>query len=265
MSFSEELAALRQAHASLKDLLRAVSKDDSGNSVLYKEAAGKLDAAMQAAQAVDQLSAPNGHQVTWDVEWLLAAASAHAEFSDAGLAAELSDLNGILAQAWQIMRPDQRHSFMMSEDVKSTVEDACGEWRPPTYGTQDTSKQALRWLLTVARDHGEDEPDHQAGDLQEFIRAAWEHLDNSQQRQIVHGESVGAALEMLDIELAESLDDVTSKEWFDGTAEVGPQPNDAALISAVVDFVNARRLASEFDDSKRHTIEPRKRDDAPRG
>lgn len=196
----------------------------------------------------------NFEPVAFDVEWVLAAASGHAESSDAGLAAEITDLRQVVTEAWRLMAPAQRHDLMLRDEVRQTVEGATGEWSPPNYGTQDSSQTALRWLLRVAQEHGQDEPDHETGDLQQLVRAAWPVLELKQQRDIIAGPALEAALEMLDIDLATDIQEIEVDEVEAALDHHGLDSSFRWSDQDLLDCCNARRLANRLLDLQTHTV-----------
>ena len=56
--------------------------------------------------------------------------------------------------------------------------------------------QLLEDLVDLARQHGEDsEPDHEVGDLQDLLRAAWALMNDSQRLELLKGEAADSVFE----------------------------------------------------------------------
>lgn len=86
--------------------------------------------------------------------------------------AENAYLQASLRAAFELMEPSKRVDFLASEPVATTLEGAFFE------GTATD----VETLIGAARTHGDDsDPDHEAGDLQDFLRAAFDHLDEEKQ------------------------------------------------------------------------------------
>ena len=57
--------------------------------------------------------------------------------------------------------------------------------------------QHLETLVDMAKQHGEDsEPDHEVGDLQDLLRAAWQLMSDSQRLELLKGEAADAVFEV---------------------------------------------------------------------
>lgn len=81
---------------------------------------------------------------------------------------EISELRGLLRAAARDMG-DALPSFLSGDDVAATLEGAFHEG----------DVNGVETLIDAARAHGEEsEPDHEAGDLQDFLRSAWRLMDD---------------------------------------------------------------------------------------
>ncbi len=73
------------------------------------------------------------------------------------------------------MGPDVADALLASDAVVMTLEG--GFCEEPAGGVED--------LISAARSHGEEsDPDHEAGDLQSYLRAAFENLDDAQRETV---------------------------------------------------------------------------------
>lgn len=105
-----------------------------------------------------------------DVESLLD----HAAGQGAG-PCENAALQTALRSAFSAMEPQKIADFLSSDDVSMTLDGAFFE--EDATGVED--------LIEAARAHGEEsDPDHEAGDLQAFLRAAFDYLDD-ERRNVV--------------------------------------------------------------------------------
>lgn len=70
-------------------------------------------------------------------------------------------------------------------------------------------------LIGFARKHGEDsEPEHEVGDLQDLLRAAWALLTPEQRRAMLTDASVSNVVESATGEaLLQDVDDILQDEW----------------------------------------------------
>lgn len=119
-----------------------------------------------------QVCAPN-------VEWLLHAAHVHGSFEDPDH--EVGDLQDMLREAFDLLTEEQRVSFFKGDEVLA-VERTAGD---------DVTCTRVDQLIDLATQHAADacEPDHEAGDLQDLLRAAWQLMDWRQQRDLLCGPS----------------------------------------------------------------------------
>jgi hypothetical protein len=53
----------------------------------------------------------------------------------------------------------------------------------------------IEFYLEVAKQHAEDNPDHEVGDLQDFLRAIWEILPLNQRFAIARASNIHSVLE----------------------------------------------------------------------
>lgn len=75
----------------------------------------------------------------------------------------------------------------------------------------------VQFYLNAAQQHGEDsEPDHEVGDLQDFLRAAWGLLSKAQKRQFSKLPTVRSTLEGALVDLDDDDDDSESTESLYG-------------------------------------------------
>lgn len=113
----------------------------------------------------------------------------------------------------------------------------------------------LERLIEAARRHGEDsEPDHEVGDLQDILRAAWEQLTPDQRRRVIRSPEVSNVVEAAggDLPLLQTvgdLADVDDGELAEALQFVGAPGGLTA--EQEVDAVNALRLNAFADDEER--------------
>lgn len=112
-----------------------------------------------------------------DIEDILTAATEHG--LEAGLDMEIGDLQGILRAIVETMSPDERAKLLTCPEVTAIFE--ITERQVPR------EDEALDAVLKAAEVHGGyDDPEHEAGDLQDAIRAGWTLLDD-EGRSVVLG------------------------------------------------------------------------------
>jgi hypothetical protein len=63
----------------------------------------------------------------------------------------------------------------------------------------------IEFYLEVAKQHAEDYPDHEVGDLQDFLRAIWELLPLDQKLAIARAPGIHSVLEGAGAQLAVEL------------------------------------------------------------
>lgn len=112
-----------------------------------------------------------------DIETLISAAEQHGQDSEPDH--EVGDLQEFLRAAWSLMSDADVARFSALDAVLHCYEAAiCDDVEADHVFTVDE-------LLKAATQHGEDsEPDHEVGDLQEFLRAIWSVLDEPKRQQI---------------------------------------------------------------------------------
>ena len=121
--------------------------------------------------------------------------------------------------------------------------------------TADVVDFDLERLIEAARRHGEDsEPDHEVGDLQDILRAAWEELTPDQRRWVIRSSEVSNVVEAAggDLPLLQTvgdLADVDDEELAEALQFVGAPGGHTA--EQEVDAVNALRLNAFADDEER--------------
>ena len=91
----------------------------------------------------------------------------------------------------------------------------------------------VEFYIEAAQQHGADsEPDHEVGDLQDFLRAMWAMLSVEQRRQFARSASVADVLDGAGVEYADDLAAVQGRE----SVIVQPATPAAARVeSGVVD------------------------------
>lgn len=95
-------------------------------------------------------------------------------YAEAGGSTEIDNLRMALRQAASLMSAQQRLAFLSSDATMDTLEAALFEvdMDPP---------RDVEALIAAAIQHGEDsEPDMEPGDLQVYLRGAYEVLDADQ-------------------------------------------------------------------------------------
>lgn len=107
----------------------------------------------------------------------------------------------------------------------------------------DTSS-LVETLIGHAKTHGEDsEPDHEVGDLQDMLRAAWSLMTPEQHRQMLCHPDVSNVVESATFEpLLTSIDDLTEEEWQDACEHFGLDTSFQYTDAQQMDIVNHYRL-----------------------
>ena len=102
-----------------------------------------------------------------DIEDILTATTEHGEEAD--LEMEIGDLQGIVRAIHEIMKPGERAALFASPEVAAIFE--VTESDVPADGAD------VEAIIKCAEAHGGyDDPDHEAGDLQDAIRVGWSLL-----------------------------------------------------------------------------------------
>lgn len=98
----------------------------------------------------------------------------HASSQGAGTP-ENAILQAALRSAFAQIEPAAAEALLASDTVVMTLEDSFCE----------KSASDVEDLISAARSHGEEsDPDHEAGDLQAYLRAAFQVLDDSQREAV---------------------------------------------------------------------------------
>lgn len=134
-------------------------------------------------------------------------------------AREPADLQGFLRVMWTLLTSEQQRAFADCSAVRDTLEASLTD-DDDGDGLQDRKTgEVLSWLdvesyVEAARQHGEDsEPDHESGDLQDYLRAMWKLLTPTQQA------AFGECSEVLNrIKGASLPPDVDAQDSRDATA-----------------------------------------------
>lgn len=192
--------------------------------------------------------------VGFDVEWLLALASQHADYS-ANLQCEVDDLRQLVRLAWGSLSGDQRGRVIASAEVAEAVE---AEYMP-TKPVADAG--GADWLVGAAREHGEaDDPDHEAGDLQGFVRAMWREMSTGQHRNILVRDEFAEIAELGGCarEMAKPGDEVDSEDWAAAVDHFGLDESFQYGAQQVADYMNAFTLQGAIANEDAHTKHPMK-------
>lgn len=101
-------------------------------------------------------------------------------------------------------------------------------------------------LLEAARRHGADsEPDHEVGDLQDLLRAAWEQFTSDQRRNFLMQSAVSNVLEGAILErLVTGGEEIDTDEWDKTVKFFGLDSSFQYNPMDVADYVNRYRLAT---------------------
>lgn len=139
----------------------------------------------------ESLASPDGHRsldhkdtdmdTDMDIEQIIDAANEKAD----GLDHEVALLQAVLLSAEPILGTDRLAAFLASEEVHETFAAVMGG------DTSDAPKPAsLEALIRSASRHGEEsEPDHEAGDLIEYLRALWIRMSDDERQALMAGET----------------------------------------------------------------------------
>ena len=126
--------------------------------------------------------------VELDVECLLALASQHGE--DEGLDLEIADLEMLARRCWAHMSVEQRLAALQGQWVSQAVELELMPRKPRA------SANGIEWFIRSAELHGQgDDPDHQAGDLQDAVRGLWASMSIGGRRAVLRDASVSDMVE----------------------------------------------------------------------
>ncbi len=192
--------------------------------------------------------------VPFDVEWLLALACQHGEDND--LQSEVGDLQTLVRLGWSLLTVAQRQSVIASEVVAAAVDLEMMATAP------STDDAGADWLTACAREHGEgDDPDHEAGDLQGFLRAMWEVMAIEQHRQMLEDSSVSDIAELggCQRELVSAADEIDAYDWNLAIEHFGLTDSVQYTDQQVADYMNAFTLQEGVRSEIAHTQHPMKR------
>jgi len=192
--------------------------------------------------------------VAFDVEWFLALASQHGE--DNGLQSEVDDLETLLRTGWALLSEKQRETVLGSDEVQAAVELDLMTTAP------DGGPEGAAWLIKSAELHGDgDDPDHQAGDLQGFLRAVWERMSVDQQRQFIEDSDVSDLAELGGCEraLVSAGEEIDSEDWDRVLEHFGVDHSFQYADQQVADYMNAFTLQTGVRSEDAHTQHPMKR------
>ena len=192
--------------------------------------------------------------VAFDVEWFLALASQHGE--DNGPQREVDDLETLLRTGWATLSEQQRVAVLGSEEVLTAVELELMTTAP------DAGPEGAAWLIKSAELHGEgDDPDHQSGDLQGFLRAVWERMSVDQQRKSIEDSDVSDAAELggCGRALVAAGEELDSEDWELVLEHFGLDDSFRYDDQQVADFMNAFTLQTGVRSEDAHTQHPMKR------
>jgi hypothetical protein len=193
--------------------------------------------------------------VAFDVEWLLAMASQHSDYS-ADLQCEVDDLRTLVRIGWRVLSPAQRAKVIASEEVVAAIE---GEFVPGDPGTGDEGGE---WLVSAAMAHGEgDDPDHDAGDLQGFFRAMWQEMTIEQHRAVIEDDKMVDIAELGGCErfLVKAGDEIEADDWALAEEHFGLDPSFKYGEQQMADYMNAFTLLEAVEPGDAHTRHPMKR------
>lgn len=114
---------------------------------------------------------------------------------DNGAGYELGDLEVLLHRAFDLMTPAQKEAFLRDSNVADVACNAIGACEPdeiqPLLADRGLALDSVEALVAIAKIHGEDsEPDHEAGDLQEFVRIAAKMLTDEQRAAFAANQDV---------------------------------------------------------------------------
>jgi len=107
----------------------------------------------------------------------------------------------------------------------------------------DTSN-TVEILIGHAQTHGDDSGnDHEIGDLQDMLRAAWSLMTPEQHRQMLRHPDVSNVVESATFEpLLTSIDDLSEEEWQEACEHFGLDTSFQYTDAQQMDIVNHYRL-----------------------
>lgn len=193
--------------------------------------------------------------VAFDVEWLLALASQHGDYS-ANFQCEVDDLRSLVRLGWKGLSAEQRAKVIASEEVAEAI---AAEFMPTGPGTDDDGSE---WMVNAAKAHGEgDDPDHDAGDVQGFIRAMWREMTLEQHRAMIVDDEFFDIAELGGCErfLVKPGDEIDEDDWSLAEEHFGLDSSFQYSEQQVADYMNAFTLQEAVESEEAHTQHPMKR------
>lgn len=133
-----------------------------------------------------------------DLETYIDTAEQHGEMEH--LDYEIGDLVAMLREVWEQLPALQRASVLESDSFAAVLE---------TGSVPDgTDLQDIETYIDAARRHGEDgELDHEAGDLQDMLREAWELLPAMQRASALESFAFRNTIEAVHDDAYDDLDE----------------------------------------------------------
>lgn len=105
---------------------------------------------------------------------------------------EIGDLQDMLRAAFATLTDQQKALFFASDAAKNTIEAGYGDTSP-------NGLDEIETYIDAACNHGaDDDPDHEAGDLQDMLRALFETMDVEQKSAFAGADEVRSVMEMGD-------------------------------------------------------------------
>ena len=193
--------------------------------------------------------------VSFDVQWLLALASQHADYS-ADLQCEVDDLRSLVRLCWAVLTQPQRQVVIGTEEVLEAID---GEFMATAPGVGDDGAQ---WLIDCAKAHGAtDDPDHDAGDLQGFVKAMWREMSAEQHRAVIEDDELFDIAELGGCErfLVKKGEAIDDEDWALAVAHFSLDHSLQYNAQQMADYMNAFTLQEAIESEDAHTQHPMKR------
>ncbi|MEJ8837632.1 hypothetical protein [Ramlibacter sp. AN1133] len=150
--------------------------------------------------------------------------------------------SGMLAFALAHMRQAYAQQAMDSPEAAQALSIAAGRLEEALHVPAVDTAVVVESLIEVAQRHGEDsDPDHEVGDLQDFLRATWEVLAPGQRAALLCSAEISSVVEGATGEgLATHTDEAT--DWTRVMKRLGLDPSKPYDGKTVLEHTNMHRL-----------------------
>lgn len=112
------------------------------------------------------------------------------------------------------------------------------------------NEKTIDRLINAAKQHGEDsEPDHEVGDLQDYLRAAWRIMSPAQRLQFMKDDAVRDVAEIETTRIFEEIDEALESIPHNSIAEMEQHTEAVSLLSEADTYLREIR-AENLDGSE---------------